>query len=54
MLDQLLFRIDMVQDHIGIALVRSREYDHLEVAIYHFEAFVSEGSDVEPCSQLPP
>ena len=51
MLEILLLWVDVVQNHIGVPLVRSSEDDYFEQFIAEFETFFSTGSDVKPCTQ---
>lgn len=48
-LDELAFRIEVVDDGIGIFLLASCEYHNLEVFISCFEALAGKRTDVDAC-----
>lgn len=54
MLYKLFLWVDVVQDHVRVALVRSSKHNDLEVSVDHLQALPSVGPNVEARSQLAP
>ena len=47
-LENLLFRVEFVQDHIGVGLVAGCEHDYLKLGRHPFQKTDRVGSDVDP------